>query len=77
MQEMTLTGYYKNSNGWNSMPIRVGFVEDRAILLSVKQNGYWSNCGAVASEVGGFDSEEVRDNFTYKAYGLMVGTVYF
>ncbi len=78
MRQQTLTGYYKYSNEWRSAPIRVGFTsDDKVILLSVKSSSGWHNCGNTASMVGAFDSEEVRDNFTYKCYSYTLGTVYF
>ena len=77
MREQTLRGYYKEGNKWYSMPIRVGITSDKVILLSYKKGGYsWSNCGNVASMVGGWDSQEITDNFTYKAYST-IGTIYF
>ncbi len=77
MQEVTLRGYYKKSDGWYYAPIRVGVVGDEVILLSVKGQHGWSNCGNRAGEVGAWDSEEIRDNFNYKAYASSYGTIYF
>ena len=77
MQEVTLKGYYKKGNDWYYTPIRVGIIGEEVRLLSVKQQSSWSNCGTVASEVGAFDPEEIRDNFTFKAYSIQYGTVYF
>ena len=77
MQEVTLTGYYEDYKGWHSTPIRVGVTGDQVKLLSIKTQYGWSNCGSVASEVGGFDAEVVRDNFNYKAFSSGFGTVYF
>ena len=77
MQEMTLKGYYKKGNDWYYTPIRVGIIGEEVRLLSVKQQSSWSNCGSVASEVGAFDPEEIRDNFTFKAFSIQYGTVYF
>jgi len=77
MQEMTLKGYYKKGNDWYYTPIRVGIIGEEVRLLSVKQQSSWSNCGSVASEVGAFDPEEIRDNFTFKAYSIQYGTMYF
>ena len=77
MQEVTLRGYYKKGNDWYHMPIRVGVIGDEVRLLSVKTQYGWSNCGNAASYVSTFDSEEVRDNFNFKAYSVQFGTVYF
>ncbi len=77
MQEMTTRGYYKKSDGWYSAPIRVGVIGDEVRLLSIKTQHGWSNCGSVASEVGAFDPEEIRDNFTFKAYSSLYVMVYF
>ena len=77
MQEVTLKGYYKKGNDWYSMPIRVGVIGEEVRLLSIKTQYGWSNCGNKASEVGAWDSEEIRDNFNYKAYSTLCGTVYF
>jgi len=77
MQEVTLRGYYKKGNDWYSMPIRVGVIGEEVRLLSTKSQYGWSKCGNKASEVGAWDSEEIRDNFNYKAYSSLYGTVYF
>ena len=77
MQEMTMRGYYKKSDGWYSAPIRVGVIGDEVRLLSIKTQHGWSNCGSVANEVGAFDPEEIRDNFTFKAYSSLYVMVYF
>lgn len=77
MQEVTLRGYYKNGNNWNYTPIRVGIIGDEVRLLSIKTQHGWSNCGNKAGQVGAWDSEEIRDNFTYKAYSSLYGTIYF
>ena len=77
MQEVTLRGYYKNGNDWYSTPIRVGVIGDEVRLLSAKTQYGWSNCGSKASDVGAWDSEEIRDNFNYKAYTTIYGTIYF
>ena len=77
MQEVTLRGYYKKGNDWYSTPIRVGVIGEEVRLLSTKTQYGWSNCGSKASEVGAFDSEVIRDNFNYKAYSSLYGTIYF
>ena len=77
MQEVTLRGYYKKGNDWYSTPIRVGVIGDEVRLLSAKTQYGWSNCGSKASSVGAWDSEEIRDNFNYKAYTTIYGTIYF
>ena len=77
MSQVTLTGYYKKGNRWQSTPIRVGVTDEKVILLSVKSGYNWANCGNAASMVGGFDAEEIRDNFTYKAFNSLYGTIYF
>ena len=77
MLEVTLRGYYKKGNDWYHMPIRVGVIGEEVRLLSIKTQHGWSNCGYKASEVGAWDSEEIRDNFNYKAYTTLYGTVYF
>ena len=77
MKEVTLRGYYMKGDDWYSTPIRVGIIGDEVRLLSVKMQNRWNNCGAKASEVGGFDAEEIRDNFNYKAFTTLYGTVYF
>jgi hypothetical protein len=77
MHQVTLRGYYKNGSDWYYTPIRVGIVGDEVILLSTKTQYGWSNCGNKASEVGACDSEEIRDNFNYKAYSNIYGSVYF
>ena len=77
MQEVTLRGYYKNGNDWYYTPIRVGVAGEEVKLLSIKSQHGWMNCGSTATEVGGWESEEIRDNFNYKAYSSLYGTVYF
>ena len=77
MQEVTLRGYYKKGNDWYHMPIRVGVIGEEVRLLSIKTQHGWSNCGNKAIEVGAWDSEEIRDNFNYKVYSTLYGTVYF
>lgn len=77
MQEVTLKGYYKKGNDWYFLPIRVGVIGEEVRLLSIKTQNGWSNCGNKASIVGGFDSEEIRDNFNYKAFTSLCGTIYF
>ena len=77
MQEVTLRGYYKKGNDWYHMPIRVGVIGEEIRLLSIKTQHGWSNCGNKVSEVGAWDAEEIRDNFNYKAYSTLCGTVYF
>jgi hypothetical protein len=78
MQEVTLKGYYKKGDDWYYTPIRVGVIGDEEVrVLSVKTQHGWMNCGNVASSVGAFDSEVVRDNFNYKAYTTIYGTIYF
>lgn len=77
MHEVTLRGYFKKGNNWYYMPIRVGVIGEEVRLLSVKQQSGWSNCGSVASQVGAFDSEVIRDNFNYMAYSTQCGMVYF
>ena len=78
MQEVTLRGYYKKGNDWYCTPIRVGVIGDEEIrVLSVKTQHGWMNCGNAASSVGAFDSEVIRDNFNYKAYTTLYGTIYF
>lgn len=77
MQEVTLTGYYKKGNDWYYAPIRVGVIGDEIRLLSIKTQHGWSNCGNTASSVGGLDAEEIRDNFNYKVFSTICGTIYF
>ena len=77
MQEVTLKGYYKKGNYWYYSPIRVGVIGDEVRLLNAKTQYGWSNCGSKASDVGVWDSEEIRDNFNYKAYTTLYVTVYF
>lgn len=77
MQEVTLRGYYKKGDEWYSTPIRVGVIGEEVRLLSTKTQYGWSNCGNKASEVGAFDSEVIRDNFNYKAFTTIYGTIYF
>ena len=78
MQEVTLKGYYKKGDDWYYTPIRVGVIGDEEVrVLSVKTQHGWMNCGNAASSVGAFDSEVIRDNFNYKAYTTIYGTIYF
>ena len=77
MQEVTLRGYYKNDGDWYYMPISVGVIGEEVRLLSIKTQYGWSNCGSIVSEVSAFDSEEIKDNFNYKAFTSIYGTVYF
>ena len=77
MQEVTLKGYYKKGDDWYYTPIRVGVIGDEVRLLSAKTQYGWSNYGSKASDVGAWDSEEIRDNFNYKAYTTIYGTIYF
>jgi len=77
MQQVTMRGYYIKGGDWYYTPIRVGFVEDKVILLSIKTQYGWQNCQSTAKDVGAFDSEEIRDNFNFKAYTMIRGMVYF
>lgn len=77
MQEVTLRGYYKKGSDWYSTPIRVGVIGEEIRLLSTKTQYGWSNCGNKASEVGAFDPEVIRDNFNYKVFTTIYGTIYF
>ena len=77
MQEVTLKGYYKEGNDWYYTPIRVGIIGEEIHVLSVKTQHGWMNCGNTAGSVGSWDPEEVRDNFNYKAYTTIYGTIYF
>ena len=77
MQEVTLKGYYKKGDDWYYVPIRVGIIGDEVKLLSTKTKNGWMNCGTKASEVGAWDSEEIRENFNYKAFSSLYGTIYF
>jgi len=78
MQEVTLKGYYKKGDDWYYTPIRVGVIGNEEVrVLSVKTQHGWMNCGNAASSVGAFDSEVIRDNFNYKAYTTIYGTIYF
>ena len=67
----------KKGNDWYYTPIRVGVIGDEVRLLSAKTQYGWSNCGSKASDVGAWDSEEIRDNFNYKVYSTLHGTIYF
>lgn len=77
MQEVTLKGYYKKENDWYYVPIRVGVIGEEVRLLSIKTQYGWSKCGNKANEVGAWDAEEIQDNFNYKAFSTLCGTVYF
>lgn len=77
MQEVTLKGYYKKGNDWYYVPIRVGVIGEEVRLLSIKTQYGWSKCGNKANEVGTWDTEEIQDNFNYKAFSTLCGTVYF
>ena len=77
MQQVTLKGYYNKGDKWYYTPIRVGVIEDEVILLSFKTQNTWSNCGNRVSEVGAYDPEVIRDNFNYKVFTTIYGTIYF
>ena len=77
MQQVTLRGYYRKGENWYSTPIRVGVSGEEIILLSIKTQNMWSNCGNRVSEVGAYDPEVIRDNFTYKVFTTIYGTIYF
>lgn len=77
MQQVTLKGYYNKGDKWYFTPIRVGVIEDEVILLSFKTQNTWSNCGNRVSEVGAYDPEVIRDNFNYKVFTTIYGTIYF
>lgn len=77
MQQVTLRGYYKNGKNWYSTPIRVGVIGEEIRLLSAKTEHGWMNCGSKVSEVSGYDEEIIKDNFNYKVYTTLFGTVYF
>lgn len=77
MQEVTLRGYYKKGDDWYYVPIRVGIIGEEVKLLSTKTKNGWMNCGNKVCEVGAWDSEEIRDNFNYKANSTLYGTIYF
>ena len=77
IQEVTLKGYYKKSDGWYYAPIRVGIIGEEIRLLSIKMQNRWNNCGTKANEVGVYDAEEIHDNFNYKVFTSLCGMVYF
>ena len=77
MQQVTLKGYYNKGDKWYYTPIRVGVIEDEVILLSFKTQNTLSNCGNRVREVGAFDPEVIRDNFNYKVFTTIYGTIYF
>ena len=76
-QKYTLTGYYKNQNGWQKAPIKVSVTGDVIKLIGIKIGNRWSSCSSNVNEVGAFETEEVKDNFTYKGYVTYLGSVYF
>jgi hypothetical protein len=77
MQEQTVQGYYKKGYNWYTVPLRIGFTSDRIIVLKVKNRYDWSSVNKVPSMVGNYDSNEIRDNFTFKCNIMGYGYVYF
>lgn len=76
-QYVTTKGYYYNREKWQVVPIRVMIQGDEIRLASVKNGSYWVPCNATVTAVNGFDPEVARDNFNYKAFYNMLGTLYF
>ena len=76
-KKYTLTGYYKDTRGWHQTQIRVSVSDDVIKLVGVKYGNNWCGCNSTVSEVGAFDTQEVKDNFNYKGYFTNFGTIYF
>ena len=72
-----LTGYYQDSKGWHSTPIKVTVTGDRAVLSAFKYGNYWMNNSAAICELDYYDSDEVKETFNYKARTTHLGVVYF
>ena len=72
-----LTGYYKDSKGWHSAPIKVTVTEDKIVLSAFKYGNYWMNNAGTVSGLDYYDSDEVKENFNYKARTTHLGVVYF
>lgn len=76
-QQYNLTGYYKDTNGWHSTPIKVKVMGDDMQLVSVKVGNNWASCNSSVSSVGAYDPQEIQENFNYKGYLSFLGTIYF
>ena len=76
-KQYTLTGYYKTHEGWFRTQIRVSVSDDVIKLVGVKYGNSWCGCNSTVSEVGAFDTQEVKDNFNYKGYFTNLGMIYF
>lgn len=76
-KQYTLTGYYKQTDGWYKTQIKVSVSDEGISLVGIKYGNYWAGCNSKVSEVGAFDSQEVQDNFNYKGYFTYLGTIYF
>lgn len=76
-KQYTLTGYYKKTDGWYHTQIKISITGDEIKLIGVKYGNNWAGCDSKVSEVGAFDTQEVKDNFNYKGYFTYLGTIYF
>lgn len=72
-----LTGYYKDYEGWHKTPIKVTVIGDKIVLSAYKYGNYWLDNSGTASEIDYYDSDEVKENFNYKARTIQLGVVYF
>ena len=72
-----LTGYYQDSKGWHTASIKVTITGDKAVLSAYKYGNYWMNNSATVCELDYYDSDEVKENFNYKARTTHLGVVYF
>lgn len=78
VKTLTLKGYYKKADkGWVCAPIKVAITDDDVKLVGLKLSNQWAGVNAAVSEVSSLDPEIVRDNFNFKAYSSLVGTIYF
>lgn len=76
-KQYNLTGYYKDTNGWHSAPIKVKVMGDEIQLVSIKVGYNWALCNSSVSEVSAYDPQEIQENFNYKGYLSFLGTIYF
>lgn len=71
------TGYYKDGNGWHSIPIKITITTNEAKLSGYKLGNNWLSGNSPIYDVGPYDPQEVREHFNFKTNTTYKGTIYF
>lgn len=76
---ITTRGYYYSSRyqEWSSLLIKVELGARRVKLVGIKERNGWRRYQSHAREISLYDSDFVKQNFTYRADTIEYGTIYF